>query len=49
MATAVNYPQRAIKEEQFLRRPRRRGYHRALLVLFAFGASRFYFLRNLPG
>jgi len=49
MATVVNYPQRAIKAEQFLRRPRRRGYHRALFVLFvAFGALAFIFSAISP-
>jgi hypothetical protein len=49
MGTAVNYAQRPIKAEQFLRRPRRRGYHRALLVLFvAFGALAFIFSAISP-
>jgi hypothetical protein len=50
MGTAVNYAQRPIKAEQFLRRPRRRGYHRALLgSLAAVGVLAFIFSAASPG
>jgi len=50
MGTAVNYARPAIKAEQFLRRPRRCGYHRALLgSLAAFGVLAFIFSAASPG